>query len=270
MYMYKYNTHTKLGFVSTPTAAGMETGLRLLSPVLRKSMYLLDQRRHHSFNGYIQQTLQMLHSLLVGEAQLQVLLNLLDGLVRFQCNIRHRCIHHQREQIEHNVRMASQMQIRCIALLAELMIIFRTIAAHRLDHLLAQLHGWWHGLGIAAEYEAEINVKQFAIGGQKQIVEMTISHACSRLQLSISYVHLLRTALAHTQQIGDDTVAGATLDISVHYFGRNAVQGALAWMVSPEEVQYVALAGEHLGHRARIDILQKAVLGAGRQHLVWR
>lgn len=48
---------------TTPTATGRD----LLPPVLGESMNLLDQRRHHSFDGYIQQTLQMLHSLLVGE-----------------------------------------------------------------------------------------------------------------------------------------------------------------------------------------------------------
>lgn len=67
-----------------------------------------------------------------------------------------------------------------------------------------------------------------------------------------------------TQQIGDDTVTGAALDIRVHHFGCNAIKGTLARMMSPEEVQYVALAGKHLGHRARVDVLQKTMLGAGR------
>lgn len=44
----------------------------------------------------------------------------------------------------------------------------------------------------------------------------------------------------------------------------------LAWMMAPEEVKNTALTGEHLGHCARVDVLEETMLGTSRQHLVWR
>lgn len=41
-------------------------------------------------------------------------------------------------------------------------------------------------------------------------------------------------------------------------------------MVAPEEVENAAFTGEHLGHRARVDVLEETMLGTSRQHLVWR
>lgn len=41
-------------------------------------------------------------------------------------------------------------------------------------------------------------------------------------------------------------------------------------MMAPEEVEDAALAGEHLSHRARVDVLEETMLGTSRQHLVWR
>lgn len=59
------------------------------------------------------------------------------------------------------------MQIRRVTLFPELMVVLRADTTHGFNHLLAELHGRGHGLGVAAQNVAEVNVEQLAVGGQQ-------------------------------------------------------------------------------------------------------
>ena len=73
-------------------------------------------------------------------------------------------------------------------------------------------------------------------------------------------------SVAHTQQVGDDTVAGAALDVVVHHLGLYAVHGALAWRHLAEVVLYRALLVQHIRHVHRLNDLYKPCTTAGNQH----
>lgn len=51
------------------------------------------------------------------------------------------------------------------ALVAHLLVVVRALAAHGLDHLLAQLHGRREGLGVVAQDVAEVDVEQPPVAG---------------------------------------------------------------------------------------------------------
>lgn len=82
--------------------------------------------------------------------------------------------------------LPSQVEEGGVAELAELLVVLRVDAAHRLDHFFAEFHRRRQRLGIAAEDVAEINVEQFTRFGQHQIIQM---------------------AIADTQQVSNDAIA---------------------------------------------------------------
>lgn len=46
------------------------------------------------------------------------------------------------------------------------------LSPHGFDHLPAQLHGWWEGLGVVAKDVAKVNVEQTAIRHKHQVVQV--------------------------------------------------------------------------------------------------
>ena len=52
-----------------------------------------------------------------------------------------------------------------VTLLPELLVLLALHAPHPLHHLLAELHGWRQGLGVAAQDVAEVHVEQLACWG---------------------------------------------------------------------------------------------------------
>lgn len=150
----------------------------LSSAILSQPMKLLHHGGHKGRHRFVHHVLQMLNGRLVVQAHLQVFLDLLDGLVRLQRNVRNRGVHHQREQIQHHLGLTPQMQVRRVAELPECEKRVRRQATHGVDHFLAELHGRRHGLRITAQDIAEVDVEQVARGGQEEIVQVAITDAC--------------------------------------------------------------------------------------------
>ena len=60
------------------------------------------------------------------------------------------------------VCLPSECQEGSIGNLFELLELLRVWSPHPLHHLLAQLHGWWHWLGVSPKDVAKVNVKELA------------------------------------------------------------------------------------------------------------
>jgi glycerol dehydrogenase-like iron-containing ADH family enzyme len=61
------------------------------------------------------------------------------------------------------------------------------LAAHGLNHLPAQLHGWREGLGVVAQDVAKVDVEQTPIGRKHQVVQVPDSSAVSSGKRSSHY-----------------------------------------------------------------------------------
>lgn len=92
---------------------------------------------------------------------------------------------------------------------------FGADAAHRVHHLLAQLHGGRQRFGVSPQNVPEINVEQLAVLCEQQVVQVSVSD---------------------TQQVGYDAVAGARLHVGVHDVGHYAVRAVLLGVVLLEVV----------------------------------
>ena len=62
----------------------------------------------------------------------------------------------------HCMCIPSKCQEGSVGDLLELLELLGTRPPHPLHHLLAQLHGWWHGLGVSPQDVAKVNVEQLA------------------------------------------------------------------------------------------------------------
>lgn len=138
-------------------------------------MELIDEERHDGAHTLLDALHDVLHGLLVVQLQLELVLHLLHGLVGLERNVGHVGVDHQREEVQDQVRMPSQMQERCSYHDTKFEEILRIHATHRVHHLAGHLHRRRPNLRIAAQNEAKVNVKQSARLRQQQIVEVPVA-----------------------------------------------------------------------------------------------
>ena len=74
------------------------------------------------------------------------------------------------------VCVPSKRQEGSVGDLLELLELLRVRPPHPLHHLLAQLHGRWHGLGVSPQDVAKVNVEQLACV-TKMHMPLSVLHA---------------------------------------------------------------------------------------------
>lgn len=148
--------------------------LESFSPVLGELVELFDQGSHHRRDRQVEEILNVVHGLLVAQVQAQFVLHFFNSLVGLESDIRNTRVHHQREQIEHQVGVSSEMQEGGVTLLPELVIMLRSDASHGLHHFLAELHRRWQRLRISAQYVSEVYVKQLPRSREEQVVQVPV------------------------------------------------------------------------------------------------
>ena len=82
--------------------------------------------------------------------------------------IRQTRVHHQREEVDDQVRVLSQDVVSLAAVHLELLIVPGLKATHAFHHLFRQPHRCWPRLGVLTEYEAEVEVPQMTLRGRQQ------------------------------------------------------------------------------------------------------
>ena len=177
--------------------------LASLPNVLGKLMQLLHHSSHNCIHRVINQSLHVAGCLLITKVKPELILYLSHCFVRFKGNIRHIGVHHEREEIEYEVRMTPQLVEGSITQLAELQVELRVRAPHALHHLTAQLHRRRQRFWVPAKDVPEVDMEEVSIACEKQVVEMTVPDP---------------------QQVGDDTVASTRTDVSVHHLWGNAIR----------------------------------------------
>ena len=97
-------------------------------------------------------------------------------------------------------------------------------------------------LGVSAQDVAKVDVKQFSSLGHEEVVQVSVPDP---------------------QQVGDDAIAGAALDVVTHDFGGDAEGPRLAGCRGPEKVLDGPLGSKDLGDGSPIDELDESVAGGG-------
>ena len=109
---------------------------------------VLDQRFKHP------------NRLLLTNTQCESLPDLLDRLVRLSSDIWNVGIGHQCKEVQNQVARLSKGSKRRKTVLFEGGIVGRVGATHGVDHYLGELDRWRHGLWVAAEDVAEVDVEE--------------------------------------------------------------------------------------------------------------
>mmetsp|Transcript_38688 Transcript_38688/g.121462 ORF Transcript_38688/g.121462 Transcript_38688/m.121462 type:complete len:282 (+) Transcript_38688:866-1711(+) len=217
------------------------------APVLRPPVYCLVDLREERGDALRDELLEVERRLLVGEVEPQLLRHLEHVLLRLE--VGDAGVDHQQQQVEDEVRRRAQDVERLAAKHAEPLVEARVGAAHRLDHLLAQLHRRREGLRVAAEDIAKVDVEERAVGAEHEVVEVPIAHA---------------------HQVHGDAVACARLYEPLEHRRRDAVRRGAVRVELREETADVAplLLEDVRERRASRHSLHHPLGGRRREHAV--
>eukprot|EP00327_Prymnesium_parvum_P039256 CAMPEP_0195653490 /NCGR_PEP_ID=MMETSP0815-20121206/33421_1 /TAXON_ID=97485 /ORGANISM="Prymnesium parvum, Strain Texoma1" /LENGTH=406 /DNA_ID=CAMNT_0040797651 /DNA_START=128 /DNA_END=1345 /DNA_ORIENTATION=- len=165
-------------------------------------MNSLGDLREKSTHRVVDQLLEVSSGLLLITELKSKLLRHLEH-VMLALDVFHVRVYHEQEKIEDQIGRGSEDVERFTARQAEAVVQNGVRAAHRLDHLLAQLHRRRERLRVAAEDVAEVDVEQRAVGAQHQVVEV---------------------AVAHSENVHGDAVPRAALDERLQHLRLDAVK----------------------------------------------
>ena len=133
------------------------------SPPLHKIMKSINDHTENSINAISDKLLKMPNSFFLGHLEMEPLLDLKNGLIRFDADIRDIGINHQTEEVKNEIRRFAQRCVRGEAVLLELKIVRGCCPAHSLNHFLAELHHGGKWFRVTAKDETKIGMEEMAI-----------------------------------------------------------------------------------------------------------